>query len=202
MNNCESNGLYESLNWCPGQTVLPGIRAEVLFIPKAAIVTWPKLPAIADAESMAALATYAEDFVLAADQKWQRITAFTAKSSISSESQGEHPSKTFLNKLSLLYPGTNAEAAGFCRQANVDQLIFAVPQRDGQYRIVGSEAFDTNVKPSQTSGEGDTGSGGTTIEVEATDICPAPFYAGKLETVDGDISGADGSVIPEPDAGD
>lgn len=193
---CENKGLYESLDWCPGQTVLPGIKSKVYAVPKAWIATWPKLPAIDGAESMAALATYEGDFALVADKKWQRIEAFTKKSSISSESQGEDPSKTFLNKLSLLYPGTDAAATGFCRQANIDQLIYAVPQRDGQYRIVGSENFDTTTKPSQNSGEGDTGTGGTTLEVEATDICPSPFYAGTLDTVDGKISGADGSIVP------
>lgn len=193
---CGNNGLYESLEWCPGQTVLPGIKSRVYAAPKAWITTWPKLPAIKGAENMAALATYEGDFVLAADKKWQRIEAFTKKSSISSESQGEDPSKTFLNKLNLLYPGTDAAATGFCRQANIDQLIYAVPQRDGQYRIVGSEYFDTNTKPSQNSGEGDTGTGGTTLEVEATDICPSPFYTGILDTVDGKISGADGSLQP------
>lgn len=191
---CENSGLYESLEWCPGQTVLPGIKSKVYAVPKAWITTWPKLPDIKSAESMAALATYEGEFVLAADKKWQRIEAFTKKSNISSESQGEDPSKTFLNKATILYAGTDEAATGFCRQANIDQLVYAIPQRDGKYRIIGSENFDIITKPSQASGEGDTGSGGTTLEIEATDICPSPFYAGKLDTVDGNISGADGSI--------
>lgn len=191
---CENSGLYESLDWCPGQTVLPGIKSKVYAVPKAWITTWPKLPDIKSAESMAALATYEGEFVLAADKKWQRIEAFTKKSNISSESQGEDPSKTFLNKATILYAGTDEAATGFCRQANIDQLVYAIPQRDGKYRIIGSENFDIITKPSQASGEGDTGSGGTTLEIEATDICPSPFYAGKLDTVDGSISGADGSI--------
>lgn len=191
---CENSGLYESLEWCPGQTVLPGIKSKVYAVPKAWITTWPKLPDIKSAESMAALATYEGEFVLAADKKWQRIEAFTKKSNISSESQGEDPSKTFLNKATILYAGTDEAATGFCRQANIDQLVYAIPQRDGKYRIIGSENFDIITKPSQASGEGDTGSGGTTLEIEATDICPSPFYTGKLDTVDGNISGADGSI--------
>ncbi|WP_300770693.1 hypothetical protein [uncultured Bacteroides sp.] len=193
---CENNGLYETLDWCPGQTVLPGIKSKIYVVPKAWITTWPKLPAIKGAENMAALATYKGDFVLAADKKWQRIEAFSKKSNISSESQGEDPSKTFLNKATILYAGTDAAATGFCRQANIDQLVYAIPQRDGKYRILGSESFDINTKPSQASGEGDTGTGGTTLEIEATDICPSPFYAGTLDTVDGKISGADGSIVP------
>ena len=148
---------------------------------------------------MAALATYDGDFVLAADKKWQYLELLTTKSNISSESQGEKPSKTILNKATLVHAGTDEEASGFCRQANIDELIFLCQQRNGKFRVVGSEAYDPDVTISQTSGEGETGTAGTTLEAQCTDVCPSPFYAGKIETVDGDISGADGSAI-EPGA--
>ena len=67
-----------------------------------------------------------------------------------------------------------------------------VPQRNGQYRVFGNPDYDLELKPKLESGEGTTG-GGTTIEASVTDICPAPFYAGKIETVEGTVSGADGT---------
>lgn len=143
--DCTSKGMYESLSWCPGQTSTPGIRRKVYFIPKSWIEKWPALPAIDGAESMAALATYEGDFVLAADKKWQYIELLTTKSSISAESQGEVPSKTFLNKATLVHAGTDEEASGFCRQANVDELIFLCQQKNGKFRVLGSEAFDPSV---------------------------------------------------------
>ena len=163
--DCTSKGMYESLSWCPGQTSTPGIRRKVFFIPKS----WIK--------------------------KWQYIELLTTKSSINAESQGEMPSKTILNKATLVHAGTDEEASGFCRQANIDELIFLCQQKNGKFRVVGSEAFDPSVTISQTSGEGDTGTAGTTLEAQCTDICPSPFYTGKIETEDGDISGADGSAI-------
>ena len=194
--DCTSKGMYESLAWCPGQTSTPGIRRKVYFIPKSWIAKWPTLPAIDGVvEDMGKLATLEGDFVLAADKKWQYIELLTTKSSINSETQGEKPSPTFLNKATLVHAGTDEEAPGFARQANVDELIFLCQQRNGKFRVVGSEAFDSSVTISQTSGEGDTGTAGTTLEAQCTDICPSPFYTGKIETVDGDISGADGSAI-------
>lgn len=194
--DCTSKGMYESLAWCPGQTSTPGIRRKVYFIPKSWIAKWPTLPAIDGVvEDMGKLATLEGDFVLAADKKWQYIELLTTKSSINSETQGEKPSPTFLNKATLVHAGTDEEATGFARQANVDELIFLCQQRNGKFRVVGSEAFDSSVTISQTSGEGDTGTAGTTLEAQCTDICPSPFYTGKIETVDGDISGADGSAI-------
>lgn len=189
--------MYESLKWCEGQTVLPGIRPKVYYSKKANIVTWPKLPDIGSAESMKALATYVGNFVLAADKKWLTLNSLSAKSNVTSEVQGEKPSRTTLNKCSIKHPGTEEDAAGFCRQAMADDLVFLVQQRNGKFRVMGCEEFETDVKPSLALGEGITGEAGTTIEVEATDVCPAPFYPGKIETVDGDISGIDGSAWAE-----
>lgn len=193
--DCTSKGMYASLAWCPGQTSTPGIRRKVYYIPRSWIVKWPALPAIDGAGDMSKLATLVGDFVLASDKKWQYIELLTAKSSINSESQGEKPSKTFLNKATLNHAGTDEEATGFARQANIDELIFLCQQRNGKFRLVGSEAFDPSITISQTSGEGETGVAGTTLEVQCADICPSPFYTGKIETVDGDISGVDGSAI-------
>lgn len=193
--DCTTKGIYDSLNWCPGQHVLPGIRPRVYFIPKSWIVKWPTLPAVATEATMDKLATYTGDFTLASAKKWLSIDLLTNKSSITSESQGEAPSKTFMNKATLLYPGTDEAASGFCRQANIDQLVFLVQQRDSKFRVMGAEAFDIDVKPSQASGEGVSSAGGTTIAIEATDLCPSPFYQGKIETADGDISGKDGSAV-------
>lgn len=194
--DCTTQGIYDSLNWCPGQHVLPGIRSRVYCIPKAWIAKWPKLPAIApETLTMDKLATYEGNFVLLSDKKWFSIDLLDNKSGITSESQGEIPSKTFLNKGNLLFAGTDEMATGFCRQANTDQLVFLVQERGGKFRVLGSEAFSVEVKPSQASGEGVTGSGGTTIAVEATDICPAPFYPGNIELKAGTISGIDGSPV-------
>ena len=188
--DCTTKGIYDSLNWCAGQHVVPGIRQRVFYIPKSWIVKWPTLPAIAaESGTMDKLATLTGDFQLAVEKKWLHIDQLTAKGSISSESQGENPSKTFLNKGMLNYAGTDELATGFARQANIDQLVFLVQQRDGKFRLVGSEMFDMDCKVSQTSGEGDTGTGGTSFEVTTTDICPAPFYTGKIETAEGDING-------------
>lgn len=196
MGECTSISIYESLKHCSGKTVLPGIRRDVYFVPKSEIVAWPKLPAPATGKTLKQLATYEGNFTLAADKKWRKLEVLTTKSSLSSETQGEYPSQTSMNKGTLNYADTEEEATAFARQAITDQLVFLIPQRNGKYRVLGSESFDMTCKVSQTSGEGDTGTAGTTIEVSTTDVCPAPFYTGKIETESGDISGADGGAFP------
>ena len=55
--------------------------------------------------------------------------------------------------------------------------------------------FESDVKPALSTGEGIDTVGGTNIEINVTDVCPAPFYPGKIETAEGDISGATGKPV-------
>lgn len=194
--NCSNTALYESLDFCAGTTVLPGIRQKIYGISKRDIKTWPTLPSVPAANDMKSIAVYSGNFELQADKKWLFISLAPNKGKISSEPQGDVPARTFLNKIEgAVHPETDEMAAAFSRQAVADDMVFLVQQRNGKFRVVGCEAFPTTVSPSMDSGEGVDGDFGTTFEVEATDVCPAPFYPGTIETEDGDISGVDGSPI-------
>ncbi|MBR4041299.1 MAG: hypothetical protein IKJ09_03240 [Bacteroidaceae bacterium] len=185
--NCESSSIYNSLVFCTGETVLPGVRKHVYCIPKAQIVSWPSLPKRSEVQAMKDLVIYQGSFELAADATWLRLDLSLNKGAINYETQGEKPSRTILNKGSFKHPYNDEDAAAFASQAIADDLVFAVQQRNGKWRILGNEKFETDVKVSGGSGEGTTGDVGTTIEVEVTDEYAAPFYRGTLVTEDGEI---------------
>lgn len=189
--DCTNAALYGSLAFCTGKPILPGIRSRLYFIPKRDIVAWPRLPEEASSD-MSELATYEGDFTLAGDKHWLHIDLVDNKGKIESESQGDKPARSFLNKTSVVHPETDEVATGFCRQANADDFVFLMQVRNGKFRVLGNEAFQTDTKPKQDSGEGVTGDFGTTIEVEVTDVCPAPYYKGKIVTAEGTIDAATG----------
>lgn len=193
---CVSNKLYGSLAWCDGASTRPGIRRNVYYIPRRDIVKWPVLPALSGTQAMATAAVMTGDFTLAESKKWLRLDVLTTKSDVTSETQGEYPNFTSLNKATLFYGDTNEEATGFCRLAIQDDLIYLVQQQNGKFRVLGSEFYgNTETKVSQKQGQGITASDmGTTIEIQCSDECPAPYYPGKIETEDGDISGLDGGA--------
>jgi hypothetical protein len=170
--------------------VQPGLRDHVYFLSKRDVVKWPKRVSVTDSgATMEKLATLQGEFVLKADKKWKRIDVIDSKAQMESDMTGEDPSKLYENKLTFLYPGVEEAATGFCQLAAEDKFIFLCVQRNGKARLVGSEMFSTEVKPKLSTGEGYSG-GGTTIEVIARDISPAPFYTGKIEVDEGSISGA------------
>jgi hypothetical protein len=109
------------------------------------------------------------------------------KSQLTSEAQGEFPSQTQLNKLTLVHPGVGPDASAAAAYLNNNDNIFLVQDMKGYWRIVGCEKWITKTTVAQDNGQGAAGNTSTTINVEAPDEMPAPFYFGTLETEDGDI---------------
>ena len=185
--NCSS--LQASLAWCQGKPSLPGIKRRLYYISIQDIVTWPTLPH--DDNGRVTAAAYTGNFTLAADKNWKFIDIIPERSQLTSEAQGDKPSQTQLNKLTAVHPGVGLEATAAAAYLNNNDNVYIVEDMNGNFRVVGSEKWPTTTKVSQDLGQGATGTTGTTIEVEATDECPAPFYTGEIVTEDGVINGGD-----------
>jgi len=189
MSKCTKDAsIYEDLEKCPGQKKLPGIRDYVYAASKRDILAYPSVPDSPKTLKEAVQTT--GDFTLAADKYFIKIGIVKNNGKIEVENQGTDGCKTFLNKTTFGIPGTEEEASGFIDQANNDELIILVPQRNGKCRIIGSEDFSPELSLKQDTGAAATDSNTTTVEASATDFHPAPFYTGKIHTADGDIDGA------------
>ena len=135
---CNNKDLYKSVRKCPGTIIRPGIKPKFLAIPLSQILTWPKLPDPGDTtKGLEELATYKGDFTLATDAKWHAVDLVALKSSITTETQGEAPSATFLNKAEYIIGGTDADITGFGRMAINDELVYAQQDPNGRFRILG-----------------------------------------------------------------
>lgn len=133
--------------------------------------------------------------MLRADAKWKYIDVLADKSQLTSDPQGEYPSQTQLNKLVAVHPGVEAEASAAAAYLNNNDNVFLVEDMRGQYRVVGSDKWPTKTTVNQDLGQGTTGTTSTTINVEATDECPSPFYSGNIVADEGTI---DAGANPNP----
>lgn len=195
MTKCTSaDSIYGDICFSPGKKSLPGVRGYVYGIAKRDIMKWPTIGAEAP-KALADVAKYAGDFVLATDKKWHKIGLIPNESELQVESQESFGSKTFKVTGSAVIPGTEEEVSGYIAQANNDEMVYLFIQRNGKARMVGSEAFTPELSLSQATGKATTDANSTTISAVADDEYPAPFYPGKIETEDGDISGATGLPI-------
>lgn len=182
--------IQQSLAWCQGTPELPGIKRRIYYISKDQIVAWPSLTY--DALGRLTSAAYTGSFVLAADATWKFIDILTDKSQLTSEAQGEFPSQTQLNKLVAVHPSVDVEASALSAYVNNNDCVYLVETVRGQFRVVGSEKWQVKSTVAQDLGQGATGTTSTTLNVEATDECPAPFYYGEIVTEDGVINEDDG----------
>lgn len=186
--------IQKSLGWCQGTPELPGVKRRIYFIAKSFIVGFPQLPR--DELGRSTSAVLVGDFVLMADATWKYIDILPDKSQLTSEAQGELPSQTQLNKLVAVHPGVGAEASAAAAYINNTDNVFVVEDMKGNYRVLGNDKWTTKATVAQDLGQGATGTTSTTINVEATDEVPAPFYVGKLDTEDGEIDCATGDTQP------
>ena len=176
--------LQKSLGWYQGQPVLPGIRRRLYYTSKQNIVQWPAYTS----GSSLSFANTSGNFTLKADTYWHYIDILAEKSTLTSDPQGETPSQTQLNKLTAVHPGVGPEASAVACYLNNSDNVFIVQDMSGKWRIVGSRFYETKTTVTQDNGQGATGTASTTINVEATDIAPSPFYAGKIVTEDGELT--------------
>ena len=182
-NTC--NALQKSLAWCQGTPELPGVKRRIFYIAKADIAVFPTLPH--DERGRTTSAVLSGDFVLKADRKWKYIDILPDKSQLTSEAQGELPSQTQLNKLTAVHPGVGEEATAAAAYINNTDSIFIVEDMKGNYRVLGNDKWSTKATVTQDLGQGATGTTSTTINVEATDEVPAPFYKGVIDWEENDM---------------
>lgn len=177
--------IQKSLGWCQGTPEFPGVKRRFYYLAKSFILTYPQLPR--DELGRPTSSTLAGSFTLAADAKWKYIDILPDKSQLTSEPQGELPSQTQLNKFTGVHPGVGTEASAAAAYINNSDNVYVVEDMKGKYRVLGNDKWITKSTVAQDLGQGASGTPSTTINVEATDEVPAPFYVGSLETEDGTI---------------
>ncbi len=181
------NVIQQSLAWCEGKVVVPGIRKRLYFIAKDKIAAWPTMAIDADTGRPTS-AVLTGSFTLVAGAKWKFIDILVDKSQLTSEAQGEYPSQTQLNKLTAVHPDVEEDATlGAMNFNNVDNA-YLVPTMSDKYRLLGNEKYQGKATYAQDLGQGATGTASSTLTVEHTDLIPCPFYTGQIELEDETIN--------------
>lgn len=176
------------MDWCQGKPARPGIKRRAYYIDASIIQLWPTLER--DELGRITSVVYKGNFTLAEGAKFQYIDHLADKAEFKSEVQGEYPSQTFKNTATLVHPGVGKEAAEATAALLNSNVILIVEDMDGNFRIIGSQYYDTKITVSRDQGQGPTGTAGTTIGFEASDLVDSPFYTGEIPTEDGTINEA------------
>lgn len=187
--------LYEDIDFCMGDKSLPGTRNHGYYVPRRDIKTFPR-PAGSAATKMEDVAVIKSNIELYADKLWKRFALVPNESQPTAEGQGSYGSKTMLNKITLVLPGTGKKVTGFISELNNDDVVFLIPMADGKCRLFGNPLYQAEIAVSQAFGKTATDANTTTVEVSVTDEFAAPFYEGEFTTSDGTFLGTTDELKP------
>lgn len=178
---CDTKSLYASVEACPGQKNLAGIRRRLYYIPKAAIAVFPTLPKLSDNNaSMETFAKLQGDFTLEQGKYFSFLDLKDEASNVTFETAGEDGSKLYNNQANAIVSGMGDAIKGFSRMVLDDDLVYIYQNRDGRFCVLGNEAFKTHTSPSGDTGTEPTGATTTTVAIQVYDECPVPTYVGKI----------------------
>jgi len=171
-----------------GSDNTPGIQQTVFYAPIEDIETLPK-PDVDDSASdtgtFADLVTITKDIVMKPGKKFKSIYVTLEDGELKHEGQGETDSMSYKNSLEFAHPGTKPEQLGFAQWCKNSNLVFLVPEVDGQVRVLGTRAYPAKL----TSAPGSTGKKSTdgrktTFNFHSSRKGPAPIFKGKVLVVD------------------
>lgn len=173
---------FSSLLWTHGNDNTPGVRTVGYFALKSWLTNFPEAKTGAD---LVLFDDYAklEDtvgFTFSAGKGFLKAYGTEGKNKVDSESQGETDCKTFKNVYTFLYPGTTAEAKGWCRKMNNEDAVFIAVEADGTKVVIGHPYIRTMFNAQVTTGDERTSQKGVTVTVECTHELPAPIYEGTV----------------------
>ncbi len=180
---CEQ--IQESVPFCEGRTEFAGIRRRIYYTSKANIVKYAQLPT--NAAGIVTSAILQGDFELKEGAFWRYIDIVAEKSQTTSDSQGDPPSQTSLNKGTFIHPGVGEEASMLAAYVQNNNCIYVFEDIAGRAHVIGCEMWPVKSAVAQDFGQGASGSTSTTVTVEGTDKVPFPRYIGLLHTEEGDI---------------
>lgn len=182
-NNC--SWLQRSVDWCEGRPEYAGIRRRIYYTSKNNILNWPKLQV--DQMGRPTSAVLVGDFTLAEGSFWYHIDIVPDRTQTTSDSQGDAPSQTNLDKATFVHAGVGEEAsmlAAYCHNSN---NVYVFEDIRGRAHVIGSEEWPIKSTVAQDFGQGAAGNTATTLSVEATNKVPFPRYTGKLTTPEGEV---------------
>jgi len=179
-----------------GSDNTPGIQQKIFYTTLENVVTLPK-PVIDDSASptgsFADLVTILDDIVVKVPLSSIYVTL--EEGELKHVGQGETDSMSFKNSLEFAHPGSKAEVLGFAQWVKNNNIIFLVPEVDGQVRLLGNRAYPAKMEsaPGSTDKKA-AGAKKTTFTFQSSRKGPSPIFKGKVM-----VQGVGGAPATEQD---
>lgn len=185
----------QDLTHVSGSDNTPGIQQTIYYAPLEDIETLP-LPDVDDSASKTGtfedLVTITKNIVMKPGKQLRSIYVTLEEGELKHESQGEMDSMSFKNVLEFAHPGSKPAQLGFAQWVKNNNIVFLVPEVDGQVRLLGHRAYPAKMTGAPgTTDKKAAGAKKTTFTFQSSRKGPAPIFAGKvaLKNADGTDNG-------------
>lgn len=183
--------ILKNMPFCPGKTVLPGIRNRIYVIAHADVAKFPDFAR--DTLGRPTSSVYNGNFTPKEGSNFKLIDHINSKAEPKSDPQGEEPSVTFNCQLTVVHQEVDEAATEAITPFLNTPVIVIMEDMRGKFRVFGNHNYPAKIAPSQALGSGPTGTVGTTLVITSTEEVSMPFYSGEIPTDDGTINEA----VPE-----
>jgi len=162
-----------------GQDNTAGLMTEFYFAKLDDIDTFPT--PIADPTTPEEKMTISEDFVMKDGKGFHKGYMTWGRGGVSWSLQGPMDGKSFTHNFEFYKPGADKESLAFLSLAKNENLVFIVKDKDGNFRVVGSEGIPAKMD-SVDGGTGQSGEDdkGDTITFVSEGANPPYFYEGSV----------------------
>jgi hypothetical protein len=180
--NCFENIPTEDVNACINSEVPSGLsEVNLNYAMHDDITTFPEPPAIGSVGYTYEKANVIEDdLVFSAGKGFSKISVQVNTGELAFEGVGSAGNMKQKQALSFYVPSNNKQLLGFIRTRLNSAMVFAVPERDGQNRLVGSKfnpAYITELKGTT----GKTGDDDKGVQFTITTFAIPIIYEGALQ---------------------
>ena len=171
---------FSSLEWADGIENMGGLQVIGYYALISDVDNFPELPANPSTAAEEITLEESPGFTMKTGKFFFKIYSTLETSEVVDENQGEVDGQSFVNKATIFYPGTKAEALAFAKNVNNSNMVFIFLESNGTRRVIGSRAFPAKCKPSFTTGKATADRKGMTLEIQSYSYTPAPFYEGVI----------------------
>lgn len=171
----------ENILWPDGQENMGSLRRLAYYARLSDIDSLPAVPDLDDATSFADAVTLDGNITFNSGAGWHKFYCTQDTGMLEDTIVGERDGKSYHSKIKLFHPGKRSELLGWQRVfANTD-MVWLVQDAEGQYRVIGSDAFPAEVETAVNSiPETAEGRSGLTVEIGCASRGPAPIYSGVI----------------------
>lgn len=173
----------QDIDWADGSDNTAGIQQNVYYAKLSDIATLPK-PIVDDSTGEGALAdlvTISSDITMKSGKVFKKLYCTLEAGGLNGEVQGDLDGKSYKNSLKIFHPGSKLEALGFAQYVKNGNMIFLVPEADGQVRILGHAGYPAKLDTgSSNTGEKSTDRKGNEFVFMSVRKGPAPAFTGKV----------------------